>query len=427
MKVRVHERGDRRLDGILRLIEEAGRARPLGEVLAELCRQIAEIGRADVASVYVLEVDAEGREVLVLRGNLGFPDGCVGAVRLRVGEGLTGFVAECLRPVSLAVGRHDPRYKRVEGLDEESFPSYLGVPLLGGGGALGVLVLQRREPRALPPAEVALAASLGAPVAFALERARGRAEERAVERGAMPGPTRAARLDGRALGGGAALGRIDVLPSLDAEAQPRAGTPPGHAVALALAALSRELGRAETVAAARAEAQVVQRMRALTVLLEDLRLRDLAVAACGELGVARGLASVAREYARAQYRVPGTADWLAERATEVEDLCLLVGARVAGRPLPANGAVVVAERLTGILALAAVAHRAVGVVISGSGDESAFGAAIARAAGLAVVAEVSGLYAWARPDDRALVDGDAGSLRINPPATVVAKFRARSG
>ena len=435
MKVRVHERGDRRLDGILRLIEEAGRARPLGDVLAALCRSIAEIAQADVVSVYVLEVDSAGVETLVLRGNLGFPDGAVGSVSLRVGEGLTGFVAECLRPVSLAVGRHDARYKHVDGIGEERFPSYLGVPLLGGGGVLGVLVLQRRVAQMLSPADLALAASLGGPVAYALERARARAEERAVERGERssgPASTRAASLDGRALAGGLALGRIDVVPALDGVTNggmPRGQQPPGHAVALALAALARELGRAERAAAQNADVQVIQRMRALTVVLEDLRLRDLAVAECGEHGVARGLANVAREYARAQFRVPGSAEsgrWLAERATEVEDLCLLVGARVAGRSLPTNGAVVVAERLTGMLALAAVARRAVGVVVSGSGEESAFGAAIARAARLPVVAEVSGLFAWARPDDRALIDGDAGLVRINPPATVVAKFRARS-
>jgi signal transduction protein with GAF and PtsI domain len=320
---------------------------------------------------------------------------------------VTGFVAECLRPVSLAVGRHDARYKHVDGIGEERFPI---VPRRCRSSAAAASWVSwccsAAWAQMLSPADLALAASLGGPVAYALERARARAEERAVERGERssgPASTRAASLDGRALAGGLALGRIDVVPALDGVmngGMPRGQQPPGHAVALALAALARELGRAERAAAQNADVQVIQRMRALTLVLEDLRLRDLAVAECGEHGVARGLANVAREYARAQFRVPGSAEsgrWLAERATEVEDLCLLVGARVAGRSLPTNGAVVVAERLTGMLALAAVARRAVGVVVSGSGDESAFGASIARAAGIPVVAEVSGLFAWARP------------------------------
>src|SRR5262245_51640337 len=175
IRVRVHDRGDdRRLDGIFRLIEEAGRPRPLAEVLANLCSQIAVIARAPVASIYVLEGD-----VLVMRGNVGFPASAVDNVQLRLGEGLTGFVAECLRPVSVAIGRNDQRWKPVPGIGEERYPSYLGVPILSSGGPAGVLVVQRGEAKALPPTEVALVASLAAPVGFALERARARAEAEA--------------------------------------------------------------------------------------------------------------------------------------------------------------------------------------------------------------------------------------------------------
>jgi signal transduction protein with GAF and PtsI domain len=137
------------------------------------------------------------------------------------------------------------------------------------------------------------------------------------------------------------------------------------------------------------------------------------------------LALVAREYARAPYRVASAGDpesWLMERAAEVEDLCGLIA---SGRTMPAPGTIVVGERLTGIGALAAVARRAVGVALVGTKEESGLGVEIARAARLPVVAEVSGLYAWARPDDRMLVDADVGVVRVNPPATVVARFRAK--
>jgi phosphoenolpyruvate-protein kinase (PTS system EI component) len=174
---------------------------------------------------------------------------------------------------------------------------------------------------------------------------------------------------------------------------------------------------------------VRRELRALTLLLEDLRLRDRVVGECGAAGVVKGLSTVAREYARAPYRLPGgdgaeAGRWLAERAVEVEELCLLVAARAAGRLLPLNGSVVISERLTGMLALAAVARKAVAVVVSSAADECGFGGAIARAAGLPVVADVSALFAWARPNDRILVDGDSGAVRINPPATVIARFRA---
>ena len=87
IRVLVHERGDRRIDGILRLIEEAGRARPLFATLQTLVAEIAAITASDVVSVYL----KEDSDVLVMRANVGFPREAIGRVRLRVGQGITGF------------------------------------------------------------------------------------------------------------------------------------------------------------------------------------------------------------------------------------------------------------------------------------------------------------------------------------------------
>lgn len=435
IRVRVHDRGDRRPGGILRLIEEAGRPRPLPEVLDALVREIAAIARVDVVSVYVRERDGDdgdGRgggvgegerggegDALVMRANVGFAAGAVGNVRLRPGEGITGLVAECLRPVSCAVARDQAAYKHVPGLGEEHFPSFLGVPLLVGGQAGGVLVLQRRQARDFSPAEVALATALAAPVAFALERARARAAEREAEAAL---PTRAARLAGAVVAPGGVLGRAEPLAPCDPRGLPR----PGDAVAAAFASIARELERARRRLEPALDAEAARRLRVLALLLDDRRLRELAVAECARAGVAPGLRRVAREYARASYRVGGVdgEPWLDDRPAEVEDLCLLVGARAAGERILAAGAVVVTERLSALVALAAWSRRAAGFALAGRVEPDALAAAVARAAGLPVVAEVAGLFAWVRPGDRVLVDGDAGLVRVNPPATAIARLRA---
>jgi phosphotransferase system, enzyme I, PtsP len=417
-RVRVHERGDRRLDGILKLIEDAGRARPLPEVLRTLCESVASIAGADVVSIYV----AEGEE-LVMRANVGLAAGAVGNVRLRIGEGLTGFVAECLRPVSLAVARLDERYVHVPGIGEDRVPSYLGIPLLSPQGAAGVLVLQRREAKAFPPAEVALATALAAPVAFALERARSREEERTAERGTLP-TARTARLPGVAGAPGLALGRADVLPALDGLTMPTRPRP-GHDVALAFGSLARELSRARERVERTLAGDHRRRLRALALVLGDDRFRALLVEACGAQGLAAGLRDVVREYARAPFRVPSEDDWLSERASEVEALCVLIGARASGRTAPEPGAIIVAESLSAMLALGAIARRSVGVALAEAVDPDGLPAALLRTAGVPLVSEVTGLYAWARPGDRMLLDGDAGLVRVNPPPTAVARFRAK--
>ena len=417
IRVRVHERGDPRLDGILRLIDEAARPRPLPEVLGAICTAVAALADVDVASVYVREDDT-----LVMAANVGFPAHAIGHVRLRVGEGITGFCAECLRPVSVDVASQEEHYKHVPGLGEEKFPVFLAVPLLVAGSAVGVLVMQRRRQRAFSSDEVALAAALSAPVAYALERAATRREGASREKATA---TRTARLAGTAVSPGVALGRAEVLPSLDGPSAPIAA----EAAARAFRDLAASLGRA----CRRVEEDLgrdAPRLRALALVLEDGRLGDLVRDECARQGVPAGLRTVAREYARTPFKVD---DWLgeggsvlAERAAEVEELCVLLAAQSAGARVPTAGAVLMLHRLSAFAAVLAAANRASAIVLGDPIDERALGTRIAHAAGLPVVSEVAGLFAWVRPGDRLLVDGTNGLVRVNPSAADVARFRARA-
>ncbi|HEX2689078.1 MAG TPA: GAF domain-containing protein, partial [Kofleriaceae bacterium] len=192
--VQVHHRGDRGVDGIMRLIELAGHDGPLEATLNAMCDELAVIAGADVASVYVRE-----DERLVMRGNYGFAPAAIGATMLAVGEGITGLVAECMRPVSAAHAAAELAYKHVPGLGEERFPVFAGVPLISGGAVLGVLVLQRRT-KPFATDEVTLATALGAPVTLAIERRRAAA-------------IRSARLLGLPHVGGAVLGHAVVVPT----------------------------------------------------------------------------------------------------------------------------------------------------------------------------------------------------------------------
>src|SRR3954468_23282300 len=190
--VHVHHRGDRGVDGILRLIELASHDGPLEITLCAMCDELAAIAEVDIASVYVRE-----GERLVMRGNHGFAPSAIGTTALAVGEGITGMVAEYMRPVSAAHAAAEAAYKHVPGLGEERFPVFAGIPLIGGGAVIGVLVLQRQT-APFSADEVTLATALGAPVTLAVER------RRAAE-------IRSARLHGLAHVGGAVLGRAAAL------------------------------------------------------------------------------------------------------------------------------------------------------------------------------------------------------------------------
>ena len=62
----------------------------------------------DVCSAYLLEPD---RANLVLAATLGLRPECVGTLRMAVNEGLTGLVAEQVRPVAVEQVKNHPRFK----------------------------------------------------------------------------------------------------------------------------------------------------------------------------------------------------------------------------------------------------------------------------------------------------------------------------
>src|SRR6185436_13709405 len=164
--------------------------------------------------------DDGAARVFTLRGNVGFPADSVGRVHLREGEGITGFVAEKLLPVSVASAERDAHFKYIPGLGEERFPAMLAVPVVRAGAAAAVLVLQRGPSRVFTGEEVVLATALAAVINHALERG----EER--ESGHLPGV---------GLCPGAAMGRAAVLPTLAALARGEA-TPSASVAATSVAA-----------------------------------------------------------------------------------------------------------------------------------------------------------------------------------------------
>jgi phosphotransferase system enzyme I (PtsP) len=370
-----------------------------------------------VASVYVRERHPLGDDVLVMRGNVGFPPEAIGQVRLALGEGITGFVAECLRPVSCAVAGAHSAFEPVPGLGEERFPSFLGLPLVLGGEAVGVLVVQRRVAKRFAPVDVTLAAALSAPVAYALERAMTRRAGSSLPVGGS------VLLKGVGVSPGSALGRAQIMPALAASQAPEASD-----VGALLEAVGRELSRSAARILPSLEPAARARAHVLALLLDDQRLRELAVEESRNAGLGAGLRRVAREYVRATERAGlGQREaeaWLSERAGEVEDLCTLVAAAARKADVPSPGEVLLCERLTGCLALAAAGRHASAVVVGGPVDADNLGAAVLRAARLPVIAEVAGLYAWARPGDRVLIDAQAGLVRVNPTPGEEARFRA---
>lgn len=98
------------------------------------------------------------------------------ALRLRMGDGLGGLVAQTARPYSTADYPGDERFHHTGDIDsavkDEGLVAILGVPLKLGRRVIGVLFAANRSSRPFLQEEVALLASLAAHAAVAIDNAR---------------------------------------------------------------------------------------------------------------------------------------------------------------------------------------------------------------------------------------------------------------
>jgi len=141
---------------------------PLHEVLARVVEFATGLVNCDSCLVYVLE----GGE-LVLRASKNPHQESVDRLKISVGQGITGWVAEHREPVALSQNASkDPRFKCFNELPEDSYEAFLSVPLLSRGRLVGVINVQHRQPHVHSPEEIRMISTIGFLVGAEIEMAR---------------------------------------------------------------------------------------------------------------------------------------------------------------------------------------------------------------------------------------------------------------
>jgi uroporphyrinogen-III synthase len=141
---------------------------PLHEVLDQVVDFAADLVECDSCFVYVLEDDE-----LVLRASKNPHQEVVDRLKLRVGQGITGWVAEHREPVIVSENAaKDPRFKTFNELPEDSFEAFLSVPVMCRGRLVGVVNLQNRKPTAYSQRQIKLISTIGFLVGAEIEMAR---------------------------------------------------------------------------------------------------------------------------------------------------------------------------------------------------------------------------------------------------------------
>jgi uroporphyrinogen-III synthase len=155
--------------GFLREIaKHLSMALPLHDLLKQVMAFATTVVKCDSCFIYVLEGDE-----LVLRASKNPHPEMVDRLKLKVGEGITGWVAQHREPVAVGMNAsQDSRFKLFNDLPEDQFQAFLSVPMVSRGRVVGVINLQNRRPHQHTRREVGLISTIGVLVGAELEMAR---------------------------------------------------------------------------------------------------------------------------------------------------------------------------------------------------------------------------------------------------------------
>jgi phosphotransferase system enzyme I (PtsP) len=409
--------------GLLRQIREAMAGEtPAQAKLDMVVRIIARSMVAEVCSLYLRRAPGD----LELFATEGLAREAVHVTRLKAGEGLVGEIVRFGRPLNLSDAPNHPAFAYRPETGEDPFHAFLGVPLLRGGRAIGVLVVQNKTTRTYSDEEVedlqiiamVLAELVGAGGLLA------EVELKDVE----IAPHKPERLKGAKFADGLAFGVV-VL-----HEQPVAV---GHL--LSEDSVAEEL-RLQT-AISGLHRQIDQMLDgeggligASFEVLDTYRMfaHDRGWNRSLEEAVRSGLtAEAAVERVRSEHRARlGQArdPYLRERLHDLEDLNDRLLRHLAGdvgvrRELPEN-AVLIARNLGPADLLEYDRTRLKGILLE-EGSTASHAAIVARALDIPCVGRLSGLRDRVSEGDPVIVDAESGEAFLRPRPDVIKAMNAR--
>jgi len=414
-------RGQRSL---LRQIREAlASGGPAQARLDTVVRIIARSMVAEVCSLYMRRAAGD----IELFATEGLDPEAVHVTRLKTGEGLVGEIMRLGRPLNLSDAPNHPAFSYRPETGEDPFHAFLGVPLLRGGRAIGVLVVQNRTERVYTDDEVEDLQIVAMVLAEMV--AGGELISEGELKGVELAPHKPERLKGAKFADGLALG-VAVLHE-----------PPVAPSQLLADDVVAEEVRLNT-AIEGLQAQIDEMLDGQHGLLADVsyEVLDTYRMFAHDRGWNRGLqdavrngltAEAAVERVRSEHRARlGQArdPYLRERLHDFEDLAdrllrHLSGEGHSARELPEN-AILIARNLGPADLLEYDRTKLKGLLLE-EGSSASHAAIVARALDIPCVGRLSGLRDRVSEGDPVIVDAETGEAYLRPRPDVVKALNAR--
>jgi uroporphyrinogen-III synthase len=140
----------------------------LADTLQAIVRLVGDYTSCDSCLLYLID-----NEELVLCGTSSPHPNQIGKVRLKLDEGLTGWVARERKTLAISVEAYkDPRFKNFSELPEDSYEAFLSAPVIARNRVVGVINVQHRMPHRHSGSEMELLTTVGEQVGCMLVVAR---------------------------------------------------------------------------------------------------------------------------------------------------------------------------------------------------------------------------------------------------------------
>ena len=386
-------------------------------------RTIAQSMVAEVCSIYLRRASGE----LELFATQGLNPDAVHNTRLRPGEGLVGEVARLAQPISLSDAPSHPSFSYRPETGEDPYHAFLGAPLLRGGRAIGVLVVQNRAERRYDEDEVEDIQTIAMVLAETVASGELLAQDEL--RDIEVAPHRPERLKGQRFAEGLAIGHVVLH---------EAPLPPERLLAENQQVEEIRLREALITLKAGIDAMLDGGQGKLAgqsfEVLETYRMfaddrgwnRSLEEAVRGGLTAEAAVDRVRNEHrARfAQARDP----YIKERLHDFEDLAnrllrVLAGDKPGDRDLP-DDAILVARNLGPADLLEYPRNRIRGLLLE-EGSAASHAAIVARALQIPCVGRLMGVRDRLSEGDLVIVDGETGETYLRPRPDMIAAVQSR--
>ena len=143
----------------------------LDQVLKEIIDLVVDVTRCDSCLLYLVD---ESEPYLFLRASKNPHPRLIGRISIKVGEGITGWVAENAEVVVIdRNASKDPRFKVFNNLPEDRYDAFLSVPIIvPPERVIGVINVQHRKSHRHTDRERMLMSIIGHQVGGAIENAR---------------------------------------------------------------------------------------------------------------------------------------------------------------------------------------------------------------------------------------------------------------